>query len=131
MRKRNIVIAVVTGLGMIATAFALVLSPPTPEAEAQALRTEVFNTVTFLGIRDASTHPDPNQLLSIQGSEGGMNGGINIEFDAADEVDRWLIAKCYNMANKAMNKPGKFRLSVQCNDSCVLPSFIDCHIAPL
>jgi hypothetical protein len=55
MKKGKIVIAVVAGLGIIATAFALVLSPPTPEAEAQALRTAVFDTISFLGTRDTTT----------------------------------------------------------------------------
>ena len=134
MRKSNLVIATVTGLCVLGAALAMVLTPPTHVAEAQPIDRDLsVDTVTYIDIRDDSTLTPTSgtSILSVQGTLDGSASGINIYFDDTDEVSRWKINKCYNMANKALTKPGKYVVRLQCNEDCDTPSFLSCNIRPL
>ena len=112
MRKRNLVLAALAGLGAAGLAMVLVLSPATPDARAQGGGTVVFDTVTSvdaygsgdaLGISISGTSPTGASLQLDGSGDVRQNAGI----DAA-------YRRCMNFAVKVFNKPTKRDLRIVC-----------------
>jgi hypothetical protein len=127
MRRRNLAIAIVTGLGMLGAAFALTVMPladgakaqegPPPEAVVFLEVTEVQALGNVHG--DATNASAQSAVLTIKGtlaeaSPGAPNDEVRLRGRFENDNSRWVMNKCAQYAQKLLAKPGKYEMVVEC-----------------
>jgi hypothetical protein len=141
MRKRNLVIAIVTGLGLLGAALALVLAPPTTEAQTTLtdryiLYEDIESTYVHLLGQNmhfliAGTSATGTKATRYdQNVEEGVHVGVALGIDASD-AQRWLANKCISMARKVAAQPNKYDLRFICSAPDSPTSAFHCSVDDL
>lgn len=134
MRKQNMLVAGLAGLGAAGLAAVLVLSPATPDAQAQFGGVVIFDAVTSVDVFGSGD----TLGISIRGTSptGGvvhLDGNGDVEQNAGIDA---AYRRCMNFAVKVFNKPTKRDLQVFCdsgsssggNVACDTDSAINCTL---